>query len=95
MGYELLRMEFGFCNAPATFSRAMDLILRGLTWDIVLAFLDNVVVRGKSFKDHMDIHRKVLQCFRESQLKLKPMKCEIFQKRVEFLGHDVGENQIR
>lgn len=45
--YEFARMGFGLCNAPATFSRAMNLVLRGLTWNIVLAFLDDVLVLGK------------------------------------------------
>ena len=36
--FEFVRMGFGLCNALATFSRVMSLILRGLTWDIALAF---------------------------------------------------------
>ena len=92
--YEFVRMEFGLRNAPATFSAGHGPHSMRLDRDIILAFLNDMVVLGKSFKDHMDIHRKVLQCFREFQLKLKPRKCEIFQKIVEFLGHNVGVNQI-
>nr|XP_054762021.1 uncharacterized protein LOC129268495 [Lytechinus pictus] len=72
----------------------MDLILRGLNWDIVLAFLDDVVVLGKSFEDHMNNLREVLQRFRSFKLKLKPKKCELFRREVEFLGRNVGENKI-
>lgn len=36
--FEFLRMGFGLCNAPVTFSRAMNLVLRGLASSIVLAF---------------------------------------------------------
>ena len=35
--YEFARIGFGLCNASAIFSRAMNLVLRGLTWIIVLA----------------------------------------------------------
>ena len=76
-------MGFGQCNAPATFSRAMDLILRKLNWDIVLAFLDDVVVLGSSFDDHLDNLSKVLQRFRDFHLKLKPRKCDLFQREVQ------------
>jgi hypothetical protein len=38
--FQFTRMSFGLCNAPATYARAMQLVLRGLIWDIVLAFLD-------------------------------------------------------
>jgi len=30
--FEHTRMGFGLCNAPATSQRAMQLVLRGLTW---------------------------------------------------------------
>ena len=93
--YEFARMGFGLCNAPATFSRAMDLILRGLTWEVALAFLDDVVVLGKDFPDHVRNLQSVLQRFSDFHLKLKPKKCELFQQQVEFLGREVGKNQIR
>ena len=41
------RMTFGLCNAPATFSRSISLVLRGLSWKSVIAFLDDVVVLGR------------------------------------------------
>jgi hypothetical protein len=44
-------MSFGLCNAPSTYARAMDLVLRGLNWQIVLAFLDDM---GRKFKDHLN-----------------------------------------
>jgi hypothetical protein len=46
-------MSFGLCNALATYARAMQLVLQGLTWDIVLAFLDDILVMGKDFESHM------------------------------------------
>ena len=39
-------MPFGLCNAPATFERLMDLVLRGLNWKICLVYLDDIVVLG-------------------------------------------------
>ena len=44
--YQYRRMPFGLTNSPATFSRAVSLILRGLTWKEILAYLDDVVVLG-------------------------------------------------
>ncbi|XP_041466120.1 uncharacterized protein LOC121416727 [Lytechinus variegatus] len=87
-------MGFGLCNAPATFSRAMNLILRGLTWEIALAFLDDVLVLGKSFEEHLKNLRIVLNRFQQFELKLKPKKCSLFQTKVEFLGRDVDKTGI-
>lgn len=40
--YEFNVMLFGLCNAPATFERMMDSILRGLKWQICLCYLDDI-----------------------------------------------------
>ena len=39
-----VRMGFGLTNAPATFQRVINFVLRGLTWKYVLAYLDDVIV---------------------------------------------------
>ncbi|MEX1352018.1 MAG: pol polyprotein, partial [Desulfobacterales bacterium] len=93
--YEHVRMGFGLCNAPATFSRVMNLVLRGLHWKTVLAFLDDILVLGKSFDDHVQNLSEVFEKLRSHGLKLKPKKCELFQKEVEFLGRLISENGIR
>lgn len=58
-------MGMGFCNAPATFQRAMQLDLRGLTWTQVLVYLDGVIVLGKDFADGLANVRTTLPRFRE------------------------------
>jgi hypothetical protein len=44
---------------------------------------------------HLANLRAVLVRFREYGLKLKPKKCELFQKEVEFLGRVVGPRGIK
>ena len=84
------RMPFGLCNAPATFSRALALVLRGLSWDCVVSFLDDLIILGKGFEDHLTNMEKVFARFAKFKLKLKPKKCELFQREVIFLGHRVS-----
>ncbi len=92
--YQHVRMPFGLCNAPATFSRAMALVLRGLNWDCVLAYLDDVVILGKTFSDHIHNLESVLQRFRKHGLKLKPRKCALCRTEIQFLGHKVDRQGI-
>ena len=92
--FEFVRMAFGLCNSPATFSRAMNLVLQGLTWREVLSFLDDILALGKSFNSHLETLRQIFLRFRQYQLKLKPRKCELFQKFVEFLGRVVGPDGL-
>ena len=48
-----IRMPFGLCKAPATFSRIIDLVLSGLNWETVLASLDDICVLGKTYDEHL------------------------------------------
>lgn len=88
------RMPFGLCNAPATFQRLMDTVLMGLNFDICLAYLDDIIVYSRDLSSHMDRLEKLFQRLREANLKLKPSKCSILQKRVAFLGYCVSGNGI-
>ena len=42
-------MAFGLCNAPATFERLMERILHGLSYEICLVYLDDIIVHSKRF----------------------------------------------
>ena len=90
--FEFVRMAFGFCGALATYTRVVYLILRRLNRNVVLAFLDDILVLGKKFEEQLSNLRKVLVRLREYRLKLKPKKCELFQQQVEFLGRVVSKN---
>ena len=92
--FEFVRMPFGLCNSPATYSRAMGKILNGLTWNTVLAFLDDICVLGKSVEDHFHNLDTVLQRFSDFGLKLKPRKCEFFRTQVSFLGRVVSQTGV-
>ena len=39
--------------ASLTFSTVIQLVLQGLTWKECLAYLDDVVVLGNNFEDHI------------------------------------------
>ena len=93
--FEFVRMPFGLCNAPATFSRVINLILSGLNWETVLAFLDDICVLGRSFEDHLHNLEGVFKRFRKYGLRMKPRKCSLFKKEVEFLGRLVSKNGVQ
>ncbi len=89
-----IRLGFGLCNAPATFQRAIQLVLRGFLWEEVLAYLDDIIVLGRDFSDALLNLSKVLERFRSHNLKLKPIKCKLLKKQVKFLGKLVTEQGI-
>ncbi len=60
----------------------------------MLAYLDDVVILGKSFDDHMVNLRTVFDRFRLHGLKLKPRKCILCRPEVQFLGHRVDSQGL-
>lgn len=92
--YEYVRMPFGLCNAPSTFQRAMEVVLRGLQWQNLLVYLDDVIVLGKGVDDSLDNLAAVFERMQQYGLKLKPTKCHLLQDEVLFLGHVVSGRGI-
>ena len=73
----------------------MDLVLAALNWSHCLVYLDDVIILGRSFREHLNNLQAVLARLQEAGLKLKPAKCQFFQHKVEFLGHIVSRNGIQ
>lgn len=68
--YEFNVMPFGLCNAPATFERFMDTVLRGLKWNICMCYLDDVVIFGRTLDEHNYRLVVVLDCLQNAGLVL-------------------------
>ncbi|GBM36329.1 Retrovirus-related Pol polyprotein from transposon 297 [Araneus ventricosus] len=73
--YQFKVMPFGLCNAPATFERIMDSLLKGMKWKHCLCYLDDVIVYAATFEEHLRRLRMVLQCIRSAGLTLNHEKC--------------------
>jgi hypothetical protein len=84
--FEFNVMPFGSMNAPSTFQRLVDRILRGLTWRQCLVYMDDVLIFSKTFEDHLRDIDEVLARFTFAGLKLKPTKCVFAENEVEYLG---------
>ena len=93
--YEFTRMPMGLKSSAQTFQRLIELVLQGLQWSICLIYLDDVIIFSKTFKEHMERLRLVLQRIRDAGLKLKPEKCQFLQPEVKFLGHVVSGDGVR
>ena len=92
--YQFKVMPFGLCNAPASFQRLMDLVLSGLQWSQCLVYLDDIIVLGRSFHEHIKNLDSVFRRLRESGLRLKPAKCCFFQTEVRYLGHIISREGV-
>lgn len=92
--YEFNVMPFGLCNAPATFERMMDSVLRGLKWHICLCYLDDIVVFAPDFATHLERLNHVLTCLKNAQLQLNLKKCRFAARKLTILGHVVSKDGV-
>jgi hypothetical protein len=87
-------LPFGLTSAPATFQRLMEQVLQGLHWKTLLLYLDDIIVISPDFATHISRLEEVLLRLQKAGLKLKPSKCELFQDKVNYLGHVVSSQGI-
>ena len=92
--YRFLRMPFGLQNAPATFQRAVDIILSGVKWKTALVYLDDVIVYSRTVTEHMAHVREILQLLHTAGMSLKLAKCAFFHTSVTYLEHVIGPGRL-
>ena len=57
-------MLFGLTNAPGTFERLMEKVLEGLQYETCLVYLDDSIVKGRTFEEHLKKLNQVFDRFR-------------------------------
>ena len=93
--YHYITMPFGLCSAPSTFQRLIERALHGLQWHIVVLYLDDIIVMGRTFEEHLKNLGTVFDRLPEAGLKLKTKKCKFLQHETSFLGHTVSREGIQ
>ena len=88
-------MPFGLKNAPASFQRMMDSALRGLIGKICFVYLDDIVVFGRTLKEHNENLITLFERLRATGLKLQPDKCEFLCPELEYLRLLITENGVK
>ena len=93
--YEFNTMPFGLKAAPATFQRLRTSVLGQLDWEILLIYLDNIIMYSRSFDEHLEHLRLVLSKLCTAGLKLHPGKCTFCHKEVQYLDHVVNKDGVK
>ena len=93
--YEWLVIPFGLTNAPATFMRVINDVLRPLIDDFVIVYLDDILVFSKTWEDHLKHVKKILNVLKRENLYVKLSKCEFGKTSLNYLGHIVGGGELK
>ena len=93
--FEYTVMPFGLCNAPATFQRIMNDLLRNGLDKFVLVFLDDILIYSRTKEEHLQHIKAVLDKLHSEKFFGRLAKCDFFQNEVEYLGFDVGKDGLK
>ena len=63
-------------------------------WPSCLVYIDDIIIMGRSFEEHLHHLQQVLDCLKSAGLKIQPSKCHFLQKKVNFLGHIVSAEGV-
>src|SRR6218665_2365700 len=78
---------------PSTFSRAMRKLLDGS--QNLDNYLDDVLCHTLGWTEHLVTLRDFFLSVRRAGLTLRPSKCRIGERAVDFLGHNIGDGMIQ
>ncbi len=92
--YQFKVMAMGQYSAAGRFQRMMDVVLSGLKWTTCLVYLNNIIVYSRTFEEHVQGLRLVLDRLRGANLMVKLEKCEFVRPWLKALGHIVDKHGV-
>ena len=91
--FEFLRMPFGVKNAPAVFQELIQSVFKN-DRDHCSPYMHDIVIFSQTWEDHVRHIRSVLARLRAAGLTANPAKCKWGGRKMEFLGHLIGESKM-
>lgn len=92
--YEFNVLPFGLSNAPATFQRFMNNMLRKFDWKFSLVYLDDILIYSENYDDHLEHIKQVLKEILSYNLKINMKKSEFCAREIEYLGYIINNRGI-
>ena len=93
--FQFRTLCFGLTNAPATFQGVMNKIFAPYLNKFMVVYLDDICIFSKTYDEHMQHIKLVLDVLQEHRLTMALHKCEFLKEELLFLGHIVSADGVK
>lgn len=93
--YQFKKMPFGLVNSPSVFQRTINKVLGNTRFRSALAYMDDILIPGKDFKEEYERLEKTFELIEVAGLTLNLKKCNFFKENLEYLGYEISQSGVK